>query len=37
MPATPAGLASMPATIAANIGAEYVDTNETLDILKADD
>jgi hypothetical protein len=31
-----AGLASMPATFAANIGAEYVDTNETLDILKAD-
>jgi hypothetical protein len=31
-----AGLASMPATFAANVGAEYVDTNETLDILKAD-
>jgi hypothetical protein len=31
-----AGLASMPATFAANIGAEYVDPNETLDILKAD-
>lgn len=31
-----AGLTSMPATFAANVGAEYVDTNETLDILKAD-
>ncbi len=32
----PAGLTAMPATFAANVGAEYVDTNETLDILKAD-
>ncbi|HEY2532416.1 MAG TPA: hypothetical protein VGJ20_31550 [Xanthobacteraceae bacterium] len=31
-----AGLASMPASFAANVGAEYVDPNETLDILKAD-
>jgi hypothetical protein len=31
-----AGLASMPATFVANVGAEYVDSNETLDILKAD-
>src|SRR5258708_13706397 len=32
----PAGLTAMPATFAANVGAEYVDTNQTLDILKAD-
>jgi hypothetical protein len=31
-----AGLASIPATFAANLGAEYVDPNETIDILKAD-
>jgi hypothetical protein len=31
-----AGLASMQATFAANVGGEYVDNNETLDILKAD-
>jgi hypothetical protein len=31
-----AGLTWMPATFAAYVGAEYVDTNETLDILKAD-
>ena len=31
-----ADLTYMSATFAANVGAEYVDTNETLDILKAD-